>query len=306
MYQDRRARLLPRERSLEGEAEVVEMAPEDRASAVLAGGKSGTSITAASIDRQRPAAAEGLGDVAAGPWPQWARAQLLRAVELAGRTPDHLGVARLLYREWFSPLIDGAEFPAVGPMVGLFRAAHAGSRKRLRVGSVSVVDRFDLLGPDGWWRTWGDAWTPPRSRRGSVRLMLSPRLDRLPELVTTVTEALLPTDVAWSLGCATRAPRLARLGAAVLDVPSLGALPAGLLDELAPLLHPAAPPLCRPVRPGIGLAEYPDNGMTFGEHRCHLVALALRHPSSATDPLRTIAAVFGAHDIDPARPYGNR
>jgi hypothetical protein len=136
--------------------------------------------------------------------------------------------------------------------------------------------------------------------------MLSPRLERLPDLVRTVTGALLPMPVAWSLGCATRAPRLARLGAAVLDVPSLDALPAGLLDELEPLLHPAAPPLCRPVRPGVGLAEYPDNGMTFGEHRCHLVALALRHPSSATNPLRTIAAGFGAHDIDPARPYGNR
>lgn len=281
------------------------MAPEDRANAALAGGMSGITIASASIVRQVPAAAVKLGDVAAGPWPEWARPQLMRAVELAEGAPDHLGIARLLYREWFSPLV-GETAPATRPMVGLFRAAHAGSRKRVRVGSVSIVDRFDLLGPDGWWRTWGQAWVPPRSRRGSVRLMLSPRLDRLPDLVAAVTRALLPTDVAWSLGCSTRAPRLARLGAAVLDVPSLDAVPTALLDELEPLLHPMAPPLALPVRPGIGLAEYPDNGMTFGEHRCHLVALALRHPSSGSNPLRTIAAVFGAHDIDPARPYGNR
>jgi hypothetical protein len=285
------------------------MAPNEwvsAASAVPAGGTNGTSIASASIVRRDPAAARVLGDVAAGPWPEWARPQLSDAIEIADRAPDHLGVARLLYREWFSPVLEGATAPAARPMVGVFRAAHAGSGRRLRAGGVSVVDRFDLLGPDGWWRTWGTEWTPPRSRRGSVRLMLSPRVERLPELVATVTSALLPTDVAWSLGCATRAPRLARLGAAVLDVPSVKALPDGLLDSLEPLLHPVAPPLCLPVRPGIGLAEYPDNGMTFGEHRCHLVALALRHPSSATNPLRSIAAVFGAHDIDPARPYGNR
>ena len=43
--------------------------------------------------------------------------------------------------------------------------------------------------------------------------------------------------------------------------------------------------------------------MTFGEHRCHLITLALRHPSGARDPLRSIAAVFAAHGLDPAAPY---
>jgi len=126
-----------------------------------------------------------MGDAAAGPWPGWARPQLAAAVAIAERAPDHLGIARLLYREWFSPLLGAAAAPTARPMVGVFRAAHAGSGRRLRTGSVSVVDRFDLLGPDGWWRTWGTEWTPPRSRRGSVRLMLSPRVDRLPDLVRT-------------------------------------------------------------------------------------------------------------------------
>jgi hypothetical protein len=283
--------------------------PDDRAhSTALAGGIGGdvdASTTSGSIVRQEPAAVSTLGGTAAGPWPDWAHSQLLRAVRLAQDAPDDLGVARLLYREWFSPVVVEAAELRHRPMVGVYRAAHAGSRSRRRSGGVSVVDRFDLLGPDGWWRTWGAAWTPPRSRRGSVRLMLTPRLDALPDLVATVTEALLPTELPWSLGCATRGRRLARLGGAVLDVPSLDVLPGGLLDGLAPLLHPVAPPLALPVRDGVGLAEYPENGMTFGEHRCHLVALALRHPTSASDPLRAIAAVFGAHDIDPARPYGN-
>jgi hypothetical protein len=92
----------------------------------------------------------------------------------------------------------------------------------------------------------------------------------------------------------------------VLDLPSLDALPAGLVDDLTPLVRPVAPPLCLPLAAGVGAAEYPDNGMTFGEHRCHLVALALRHPSSARNPLRAVAAVFNAHGIDPAQPHRSR
>ena len=53
----------------------------------------------------------------------------------------------------------------------------------------------------------------------------------------------------------------------------------------------------------MAVAGYPDNGMTFGEHRCHLIALALRRPASARDALRAIAETFTAHGIDPAQPY---
>lgn len=283
------------------------MTPEDTYSdAVLARGIGGSRSVSASIVRQRPAEVGTVGGASAGPWPTWARVQLEAAAQLVEDAPDDFGIARLLYRDWFSPVVDEATERRQRPLVGLFRAAHAGTSHQIDGDEFSVVDRFDLLGPDGWWRTWGTAWTPPRSRAGSVRLMLTPKVDRLADLVATVTAALLPTDVAWSFGCATRARRLARYGAAVLDVPSLVALPAGLLDDLEPLLHPVTPPLCLPVRPGIGVAEYPDNGMTFGEHRCHLVALALRHPSGAGDPLRSIAAVFTAHGIDPSAPHRSR
>jgi hypothetical protein len=274
--------------------------------AALAGGIGGSGSVSASIVRQRPAEVRTVGGASAGPWPTWARVQLAAAAALVEEAPDELGTARLLYRDWFSPVVDAEADLRQRPLVGMLRAAHAGSARRVDGPDLSVVDRFDLIGPDGWWRTWGTAWTPPRRRRGSVRLILTPRTDRLADLVTTVTAALLPTGIGWSFGCATRARRLARRGAAVLDVPSLVALPAGLLDQLEPLLHPVTPPLCLPVRPGVGVAEYPDNGMTFGEHRCHLVALALRHPSGARNPLRSIAAVFTAHGIDPAAPHRSR
>ncbi len=275
--------------------------------AVLFGGRDGTRSPDESTVSQRPAAAARVGGAAAGPWPSWARAQLDAAVAIAESATDRMSVAGLLYREWFNPVAGDVDLlPAQRPLAGLYRAAHAGSATRIRRGGVSVVARHDVIRAGGWWRTWGEDWTPPRSRPGSVRLLLTPRPDRLADFVSTVTGRLIHERGPWSLACAIDPRRIARAGCAVLDLPSLDAVPAGLVAELTPLLRPVAPPLCLPLAAGVGAAEYPDNGMTFGEHRCHLVALALRHPSSARNPLRAVAAVFTAHGIDPAQPHRSR
>jgi hypothetical protein len=75
---------------------------------------------------------------------------------------------------------------------------------------------------------------------------------------------------------------------------------AQVLRAARPLLRTDTPPLCLPVARGVAVAQYPDNGMTFGEHRCHLLALALRRPGRS---LGEIADVFAAHGVDPSRPY---
>jgi len=261
-------------------------------------------------------AAERVRRVAVDPspndWPTWASAQLEDAVVIARKAQDRgdrLHLAATLYREWFYPSIGRAgELRRAGrPLVGLYRGAHAGSTLQ-RTGDddeddCTVLRRHDVIGRDGWWRTWGEAWTPPRSRPGSVRLLLTPRPDRLGAVVTTITRALLDSPESWMLACATELRRLRRTGSIVLDLPSLDALPDNVLDDLAPLVREATPPLCLPIQPGVALAEFPDNGMTFGEHRCHLIALALRRADAAGDPLRVIADVFAAHGIDASAPY---
>jgi hypothetical protein len=214
-----------------------------------------------------------------------------------------MSVASLLYRNWFNPELSGAVAPPTTlPLAGVYRAAHAGSRTRVVGGELSVVARQDVLRAGGWWRTWGEHWTPG-GRRNSVRLLLTPRADALAEFVAAVTGRLLDEPVPWSLACATDPWRIARSGGAVLDLPSVDEIPAGLLDDLAPLLHPVTPPLCLPLGPGVGAAEYPDNGMTFGEHRCHLVALALRRRLRLRDPLSSVARVFTAYGVDPRFPH---
>ena len=271
---------------------------QPRSGAVLAGGHGG----AGSIGRQG-SAARVAGDAAADPWPSWARPQLLRAVSVAGAVAERGNVASVLYREWFNPALLGADLPRCRPLAGLYRAAHAGSARRVSVNGMALVDRHDVVGMDGWWRTWGDQWTPPRSRPGSVRVLFTPRPERLGDFVATVTVALLGSREPWALACATNPRRLRRVAPAVLDLRDLDAVPAGLLDRLVPMLRAVAPPLCLPIAPGVAIATYPDNGMAFGEHRCHLIATALRHPCSTGDPLRAIAAVFNAHGIDPAAPH---
>lgn len=272
--------------------------------AVLAGGLDEPRVAPESIGSQRSAAAQDTGGAAAGPWPSWALPQLDAAVALALPAIDRLSVAGLLYREWFNPVAGDIEpLRHMPPLAGIYRAAHAGSSARIRRDDVSIVGRHDVLRIGGWWRTWGEQWTPPRTRAGSVRLLMTPRPDVLAEFVATVTGRLVHDPTPWSFGCAIDPRRIARYGCAVLDLPSLEAVPDGLLDELEPLLRPVVSPLCLPIATGVGMAEYPDNGMTFGEHRCHLIALALRHPAAGRRPLRAIAAVFAAHGIDPAAPY---
>ena len=132
-------------------------------------------------------------------------------------------------------------------------------------------------------------------------------MDELAAFVAITTSALLNETEPWLLACPTLPSRLRHSGSAVLYLPSVDALPAGLLTALAPALRTDTSPLCLPLAPGAALAEQPGNGMTFGEHRCHLVALALAglvpRTSERQDSLAAIANVFSAHGVDPTRPH---
>jgi hypothetical protein len=310
--------------------------PADRrVSTVVAGGQDGTGSsprrggssgrdgrpdnrTATPAGRRGSAAAQDSGDVpvpapdaAVDPWPVWARPQLRAAVTLAaqlGRHHTNRALATELYRDWYSPAVGRPLETArtagpARPLAGTYRAAHAGSGTRILADGIALVDRLDAVGRDGWWRTWNDAWTPTDSRRHSVRVLLSPGPERLADFVTTVTAALLDAATPWLLACTTDPRRLSRSGSAVLYVPGLDALRAGLLTLLRPMLQPIAPPLCLPLAPGAALAEFPGTGASFGARRCQLIALALQRPAARVAPLEVIADVFAAHGIDPRTPY---
>jgi hypothetical protein len=203
-------------------------------------------------------------------------------------------LATELYDRWFAGPVATGDAAGATPLVGAYRSAHAAVARRT-VDRVPVLERYDKLGTDGWWRTWNTSWQP---RRAHPRILLSPQVDAAPELVALLTAQL--RDVPYLLACPTDAARLGRTGSVVLYAARLGAVSAQVLRSARPLLRNDTPPLCLPVAPGVAVAQYPDNGMTFGEHRCHLLALALRGPARS---LGAIADVFAAYGVDPERPY---
>lgn len=207
---------------------------------------------------------------------------------MPGRT-----LAAELYDRWFAGTVAGPAGHST-PLVGQYRRAHAALASRT-VDGIAVLERHDKLGTDGWWRTWNTSWQP---RHAHPRILLSPQVDAAPDLIGLLTAAL--RDVPYLLACPGDAARLGRSGSVVLYAARLGAVSARVLRDARPLLRADTPPLCLPVASGVAVAQYPDNGMTFGEHRCHLLALALRRPARS---LAEIADVFAAHGVDPARPY---
>ncbi len=225
-------------------------------------------------------------------WPEWAREQLLSAVALASSAPSARPLATDLYERWFAG-VSGRAAPR--PLLGEYRRAHRDTAVRV-VDGIRVLDHRDAI-KDGWWRTWNTEWRPPRT--GS-RVVLSPHPERAAELVARLTWAL--REVPYLLSAPIEPARLAAHGAGVLRLARRSSLTPELLREIGPCLRPDSPPLCLPVAPGVALAESPHNGMTFGEHRCRLVAMALQS-AAAGNALRAIADVFSAHGVDPSAPH---
>jgi hypothetical protein len=83
---------------------------------------------------------------------------------------------------------------------------------------------------------------------------------------------------------------------------------AALHERLAAGLRSTTPLFTRPLAPGLGLAEDPGNGMSFGQHRCRLSARGLwqsfvQGDSTPEARAATLAATFRNAGLDPAAPY---
>jgi Lanthionine synthetase C-like protein/HopA1 effector protein family len=79
-------------------------------------------------------------------------------------------------------------------------------------------------------------------------------------------------------------------------------------QRVAAHLRPEVPLFTKRLAPGLGVAEDPLNGLSFGQHRCRLVAQALWRSFLQGDRTReagaaTLAAVFREAGRDPESPY---
>src|SRR6185369_10898498 len=69
-------------------------------------------------------------------------------------------------------------------------------------------------------------------------------------------------------------------------------------------LRPDPPMFTRRLAPGLGLAEDPQNGMSFGQSRCRLVVQGLRDAYDRDEEREpAVAAAFRGLGLDPLRPW---
>src|SRR5262249_10514578 len=79
-------------------------------------------------------------------------------------------------------------------------------------------------------------------------------------------------------------------------------------DSIGQAMKPPAPLFTRPVQRGVGLAEEPRTGESFGMHRCRLSAEGIVRTWLAGDQsvdgrLRGISAQFAGAGFDLRRPH---
>lgn len=177
----------------------------------------------------------------------------------------------------------------------------AGDRVRALVRRGAVVQ-------DGWWRTWGTGWDPRVDHGPLLRVYLRPGAGASARLVHAVTAALAGTDE-WLLKVAATAGHLTRPDSCVVylagplrerDLGTVAAAATGLVEG-------TPPPLTERLADGIGWAEDPGTGESFGEVRC--AALAAAHSrlggraATGDEWLVVVAEELRTLGIDPAVPH---
>lgn len=167
--------------------------------------------------------------------------------------------------------------------------------------------------PDtGFWHTRWGAWPPPDQDR-LVRTYLNVAPSDAPRALAALTAVLTPwPDVPFQAKTPAATDHGGRADALVLY---LGGEDAGRLDSalrhavggLVGILRPLVPRFTRVVAPGVGQADGPVTGDSFGEQRCRLAArawLALPAHLRAVRPEleQMIARQLTAAGLDPSRP----
>lgn len=177
-----------------------------------------------------------------------------------------------------------------------------------RVGDkVRSQHRLGGVVQDGWWRTWGAAWD--LHHPGPLdRIYLRPAGGAVVPIVNAVTSALAEAD-AWMLKVAPTADGLCRPDAVVtyLAGPARVRERAAVVAAVSGLTAGAPPALTQALGDGIGWAQDPGTGESFGEVRCAAIVAAYARlgggHASDVEWLEMVADEFRCRRIDPDAPH---
>jgi hypothetical protein len=141
----------------------------------------------------------------------------------------------------------------------------------------------------GFYSAFGDRPFPASKTTPVVRLYWNLTRDGAALFVQIVSERLNHAHLPFRFKTLSDPDRYERCDAAVIYIPADGYQGAAPIIEqiyahLAPVLRSATPVFAKPLAPGLGLAEDPPGGHSFGMHRCGLVAdgLIAAHSEAAS------------------------
>jgi hypothetical protein len=148
-----------------------------------------------------------------------------------------------------------------------------------------------------------------------VRLYFSVRADSVAAVLRVLTAALASHAMRFVLKCPLHPSHYLRADALVLYVEKSSAAAVEMLArevaiarEMAGSLRVSRPALTRALAPGVSMADDPGADTSFGEHRCRLLAPAVRSlmetPAASID--EALARLHGAlanAGVDPVHPW---
>jgi len=167
----------------------------------------------------------------------------------------------------------------------------------------------------GFYMALGDNDLTEVSTHGLVRLYWHVGADSAADLVNLVTGDLNRAGIPFRLKVLNDPDSFARCDAAVLYLDkscydTVRPIVETIYSNVAAHLKPGIPALTKPLAPGLGLAEDPATGESFGQHRCRLLAegLVRAYEQGASSPAAKLEASlsrFAEDEVDLRRPYLN-
>lgn len=145
-----------------------------------------------------------------------------------------------------------------------------------------------------------------------VRLYWHVDRDGAADLIRVITTSLNPMRVPFRAKVVNFSAGYPRCDAGVLYLdrryfPRVASVLPRMHAELAERLGAEVPRFTKPLGPGLGLAEDPENDESFGQHRCRLVVAALwaafRDGVEEAARLGRVCRAFERVGLDPAHPY---
>jgi hypothetical protein len=132
----------------------------------------------------------------------------------------------------------------------------------------------------GFYFVFGEAITDQQDDDKLLRFYWNVRADGAPRLVRLLTERLNRWQVPFRLKCLNSPSGYTRADAVVLYLNKryyrlASELLAGIHEELKEHLRPETPLFSKQLADGLGLAEEPGNGESFGQQRCRVLAEGL-------------------------------